>query len=699
MAKKNHKRGKKTKSRSKPRPTSTPIPVVPGSADGLLSKAKVFLARWRAYLIALVASIGGVIAVHKTLGSPPWWMTVGVIAAPLLLVYVIESFPPLLEARRKKRLSQLQIVFKPGFFRLDPRPDTPEEYGQFNRADGLHKKVASWVLGASCPMLYLTGVSGCGKSSIIHAYLRPNLASHDVCCVVVRTFADPVSDLRRLLTEPNEIWERPPDLSAIDPYEMLQRASSHLRGLKKRLVLVFDQFEEVFILEGQQSGTVQSVRNLLARQLGAAVDGLTIILVSRFEYIGKFEQLGLPRLELWVNWGIVDAFSLPAGQAFLRQGNVPAQDAVGLSVQGSELDEIATQVRPVTLNMLGMIYEQDPATGAKLAERGVRRGLLLRHLKGRVTAGDLRETAPKLLRVMIAESGARQPPSRIGELAGSVQLTSEVVRGTLLRLQQDGLVRPVAGTYWEISHDFLAAQLNIVLGQIEGAYWRRVAPWVSATAALLILVLPVSLWIAGEIDHHERKAEFYKAGGEFAPHSRRVEFAGFNSEFPPKAVAYLRDLDPPPRLVFINCLRFPAESIQELAKTTSIEVLDLYGGVELNDDAVNDLANLPRLKSLSIIILSEDGGRTLEKYLPRFEKLENLQIGGWNATNSIINTISNMRALKVLGLRLHRLDEKGIEELQRRRPDLTIVVDNYHPLRGEDSKKDNKVILPTKSLK
>jgi hypothetical protein len=348
------------------------------------------------------------------------------------------------------------------------------------------------------------------------------------------------------------------------------------------------------------------------------------------------------------------------------------------------------------LNMLGMIYEQDPATGAKLARRGVRRGLLLGHLRRRVTAGDLREVAPKLLRGMIAESGARQPPTPIGELARSVELPPEVVRGALLRLQQDGLVRPLADDNWEVSHDFLAAQLNLVLGQIESAYWKRVAPWASATAALLLLIFFGWLWFAGEINRYERKAAFYQAGGRLAPDSRRVEFEGFSSEISPEAVAYLRDLDPPPQQVFIRCLRLPAGSVEELGKTTSIEILDLYGVVELNDAAVDGLAKLPRLKSLSIIILAEDGGRTLEKYLQRFTKLENLQIGGLNATNSIIDTIVNMRALKVLGLRLHRLDDKGLEELQRRRPDLTIIADNYHPLRGEDSIKDRKLILPKK---
>src|SRR5690606_14457858 len=104
-----------------------------------------------------------------------------------------------------------------------------------------------------------------------------------------------------------------------------------------------------------------------------------------------------------------------------------------------------------------------------------------------------------------------------------------------------------------------------------------------------------------------------------------------------------------PQQVFINCLKFPAESVQELSKIPSIEVLDLIGGVELNDEAVNGLTNLPRLKSLSIMILSEDGGRTLKKYLPTFTKLENLQIGGLNATNNIIDMIVDMPALKVLG--------------------------------------------------
>jgi hypothetical protein len=94
------------------------------------------------------------------------------------------------------------------------------------------------------------------------------------------------------------------------------------------------------------------------------------------------------------------------------------------------------------------------------------------------------------------------------------------------------------------------------------------------------------------------------------------------------------------------------------------------------------------------MLLREDSEQILARCLPRFSSLRNLQVGG--ARNSIVGTIDNMPRLELLGLRLHKMDESALVDLQRRRPDLTIIIDNYHPLRGEESKKDRKLILPSR---
>src|SRR5262249_703462 len=154
----------------------------------------------------------------------------------------------------------LQLKITPGYFRLDPRPNSQEEHDRFDREDGVHRRIAGWIRETHQRLFYLTGQSGCGKSSIVNAYLPRELEGVGVRWVILRTFVDPVEDRRRLLGQPGLVWDRPPPLDEMPPKEMLQRAAAHLGGSNKRLLLVFDQFEQFFVLEDRQPGQLQPIR-------------------------------------------------------------------------------------------------------------------------------------------------------------------------------------------------------------------------------------------------------------------------------------------------------------------------------------------------------------------------------------------------------------------------------------------------------
>jgi hypothetical protein len=625
---------------------------------------------------------------------PPWWVTVPLVAVPLAFVFAFESVPAMRAAKRKGRLAQLKLPFVPEHFRLDPWSDSEQDFANFDRADGEHRHIAEWLRHTSHPFLYLTGESGCGKSSIINAYLPRELGA-GFTFVIVRALADPLEDARRQLLEAGGVWERPGRLVDDPTEELIRKASAHLRDNDRHLILVLDQFEEVFILPNPLPAPVEGMLRLLTALAANPPAGLTILLVLRNEYLSQILGLGLPSLTLGDTLRDVPAFTLPAGQAFLEAGGVPADDALGLGTQASELDQIPGRAKPITLNMLGLVYQRDPAKGAKLSQRsGVRRSILVEYFKARIRAGDWRDVAPRLLRCMITPSGARQPPATPAELGVATHMTAQVARGGLLRLQQEGIVREIAASRWEVSHDFLASQLNLVLEQIERTIWQQLKPWVRPVAALLWCIgIISSVLIIAELKLERLKSAFYQSKGELiADDSRQIFMTG--PEVTPDAIRYLQHLDPPPESVIINnVMHCPAEAVIELGKVPSIRELHLAIGVEINDAALESLAKLPHLSTLSLFF--PESHKFVQDHLAEFPSLETLHLTGKNIDNSLIESLTQLRSLRRLLLRVTLIDDAGLAKLHRMRPDLEIVSDNRHFLQGPRTKDNQpKVIKP-----
>jgi hypothetical protein len=82
-------------------------------------------------------------------------------------------------------------------FRLDPYVTaTPQE---FCREDDAHNDVLRWISETSRPVLFLSGVSGAGKSSVLEAYVLPMLREAGWTIEHVRTFSDPLPQLEAIL--------------------------------------------------------------------------------------------------------------------------------------------------------------------------------------------------------------------------------------------------------------------------------------------------------------------------------------------------------------------------------------------------------------------------------------------------------------------------------------------------------------------
>jgi hypothetical protein len=91
----------------------------------------------------------------------------------------------------------------------------------------VHNAVYAWLVGNPAPLLYLSGASGSGKSSIICGWVLPQLAREGVPIHIVnaRIVGNPIAAITRALLKPGATWERPPSDGKQTVQELLEKAA------------------------------------------------------------------------------------------------------------------------------------------------------------------------------------------------------------------------------------------------------------------------------------------------------------------------------------------------------------------------------------------------------------------------------------------------------------------------------------------
>jgi formylglycine-generating enzyme required for sulfatase activity len=424
------------------------------------------------------------------------WTTYGMLIGTFLAVVAQAALE--WRADRNRRMLQALAV-KPGtkqtgYFRIGPYQDTVEDRTKFSRPDRAEAKVLEWIKKSTQVPLYLTGDSGCGKSSLLNAFALPKLRELGWTVVEVRAWQDPQGRLRdELLKLPGA--RRSKGGKSRRLREMIEEAAKHAPD---RLLIVLDQFEEFVILatpERQQELAV-FVADLQSRP----VQNLAVLLVLRSDYQMLLEEVGLPSLRSGVNLLQLARFQLSAANEFMKRSGLGLQpDQLDrLLASATKLDDTPGLVRPITLNVIGYVL----ASGKKVAASLDAGDLVRRYIKQTVEQPALRDRAPQMLEQMITEQGTKQPCSE-QDLAAQAQLRPAEVRAILNGLCDAGLARPLdsAMAKWELSHDFIAHAVVRFLGRRRGQVARRAAAY--AAPALLVISL-----LGGEAYLRERLRRF-----------------------------------------------------------------------------------------------------------------------------------------------------------------------------------------------
>lgn len=473
-------------------PSSDPDPEGRGTLlHRLLRRTVRIVNSWFGLFVAYFAAFSGAILAFQKLEEPlkgyPRWMRLALVLLPLVLAFLVHTLPATLDSYRRRHLNEIKGELKAGYFRLSPR----DKIEGFSRVDNKHQEVFDWVADPPSEILYLTGLSGSGKSSLLSAWVIPKLSqqSPGVLTLKLRGFQDPATQLESELRKPGIIWQRPPT-GQENLRSLLERACKQIKP--KRLLIVFDQFEEFVILQGHADR--ERFEALLNSIIQYPIDGLTVLLVLRSDYVGMLEELGVPKLVQLQNWREVPPFTESAAYRFITGSGLRFSDEMLKKVlkEAAEVEGTKGLIRPVTLNLCGLVLERFHGG----LPRGFRPGGLLRgFLQETVFLPKIREVSPKVLPLLISQNLTKKP-GRIVDIAREASLPKSEVRGCLrtLGMSDRGIVRPLDEQQetWEIAHDFLVPLLDSILARRRVPLWRRFRPWVPwVSAAMLLISAPI----------------------------------------------------------------------------------------------------------------------------------------------------------------------------------------------------------------
>ena len=296
----------------------------------------------------------------------------------------------------------------------------------------------------------------------------------------------------------------------------------------KKLLLVYDQFEEALTAELTPDSKV--ILDLLRDVAANSVLNCRVLLSFRIDYFEWLTRIDFPPFGEG-NHFTVEPFDADPARRFLGGGFERIGETLLKRVidEATAYDDVTPRMRPITLNMVGLMLRQLPS-GSRLA---IGRRPFENHLRGMLIQGDVKQLGPTILHQLLDHRNQRVKLT-VNQLAvlpevakqlkpkGNVDSVHACLTG--LAAEKRGLVRclnpnetEVGKREWEVSHDFVAALLgNILPGLLPStrpSAFKVLRPWF-APASLLVWL--ASFFIAlPYVQGRERAAMVARLSTEF----------------------------------------------------------------------------------------------------------------------------------------------------------------------------------------
>jgi hypothetical protein len=604
------------------------------------------------YLVAIVLLWGAsdVAELEQVVGGSAFW---SLMAVPLVAILLFSALPVAWRAWREHGLKMLALEgaeHSPGYFRLFPYGAA--DRAEFKRLDGADATIAAWLQAAPAPLLYLSGASGVGKSSLLGAHVVPQLGDDGWLVIESKVFADPVAKLRRAVITAGDNQASDGDVALRDLLKNLAQARA--RSHKRPVLLIIDQFEECLV--PHQGAAPSPLIAVLDDLVDDPIANLTILLVFRSDYLPLMSKLDLPRPDVGKNWQELGPYDRGEATTFLQDGGRHLSPAMlDQLFQGLDRIEEARGIyRPITLNMVGLVLERMGGTSQGDPERFIQT-----YVRDSIGAGRSRDFARSVLAQMITGAGTKQQRSE-ADLAKSTGYCEWQVKATLADLAERGLVRPLEDVpaVWEISHDVLARVIAELIGRLQPSEWQRARPFIAPLVlvgflALAVIALPY--WSMLQVDQAQEELRTLGASFSETPDDG-LAVTFFNTRTLASAAPFLDKAAASDLIVYENDghQAVPLAALAGLKGLTSLTVSGVSG------DSVASLEPLAHLSGLETLRLINVGGVDLQP-LTKLKNLKRLEV-----TNVTLVDAAHLSGLT-------RLEELSLANTK---------LDNLEPLRG-----------------
>jgi NACHT domain len=528
-------------------------------------------------------------------------------------------------------------------------------------------------MSSADPILYLSGPSGSGKSSLIEASLIPKLKRQRFTVVEARVLGDPIGQIRDSLQQ-----SFPDQAVTNDLYTSLKNVSnSILLSGNKRLLLILDQFEE-FMIFGSLNDQ-EPFRRLLHHLSVSQISGLQVMLSLRSDYQSLIFRDELPDAIPKRNWFQLSPYLRADAQKFLEgSGQELTSESLDDIFGGlDKIEQVPGLYRPITLNVIGLVFSRvTPGTHMHPQK------LIQSYLRDSVNSGDTKEYSIPVLASMISDSGTRGVKNP-EEIHRETDLELWKIKATLAHLQGCGLVRRIKGNMWEVSHDFLARLLvPIVNGKRINISKKIITNTLIALSGWLLLVaVSIPLAVTRYKDHArdvlEREYHVrFSAGAvsqyprlEFKPPLDQNEFAAAMAEIDKLDSPVEVDLSEAPQSNLDSLKKAPQIIALDISNSSSVDfnqILQLKNLIYLNASNITktlDIIPLTKLKNLKRLLLNYDEISTISALskLPHLTKLD-LYVSNLKEITPILE-LTELKALNISHNPVRNL--RGIESLSK----------------------------------